>query len=307
MSYKYTFTVFTPTFNRAHTLHRVYGSLKAQTFRDFEWLIVDDGSNDNTKVLVEKWQMEASFPIRYTYQENQGKHVAFNRGVQLAQGELFLTLDSDDSCVPEALERFKYHWDNIPINERIKFSAVTALCKDQFDNIVGNKFPMDITDSDYLEISYKYKVKGEKWGFHRTDILKQFPFPILENIKFIPEGIVWSAIARKYKTRFVNEMLRIYWSDETGNADQLMKSGPSRHALGHALWHQSILNNEIDWFLFSPLRFFRSAVHYSRFSFHVGIGLRAQTKQLHLPARLLWFLCLPFGAIKYMMEKDKVH
>lgn len=183
MSYKYTFTVFTPTFNRAHTLHRAYESLKAQTFRDFEWLIVDDGSNDNTKALVEKWQMEASFPIRYIFQENQGKHVAFNHGVELAEGELFLTFDSDDACVPVALERFKYHWDNIPLNEQNNFSAVTALCKDQKGTLVGDKFPLDITDSDSLEIRYKYKVKGEKWGFHRTDILKQFPFPDFENIK----------------------------------------------------------------------------------------------------------------------------
>ena len=103
------FTVFTPTYNRAYTLHRVYESLKAQTYRDFEWLIVDDGSNDNTRELIQKWQNESLFSIRYIYQQNSGKHIAFNRAVREAKGELFLTLDSDDACVEEALERFKYH------------------------------------------------------------------------------------------------------------------------------------------------------------------------------------------------------
>ena len=86
---KYTFTVFTPTFNRAHTLHRVYDSLRAQTFRSFEWLIVDDGSTDNTARLIEEWKTAGHFPIRYVYQRHAGAHFAINRGVQEALGELF--------------------------------------------------------------------------------------------------------------------------------------------------------------------------------------------------------------------------
>jgi glycosyltransferase involved in cell wall biosynthesis len=103
-----TFTVFTATYNRAHTLHRVYESLKEQTYRQFEWLIVDDGSTDTTRTLVETWQQEANFLISYYYQENQGKHVAINRGVQEARGEYFLIIDSDDTCVPQTLERFAH-------------------------------------------------------------------------------------------------------------------------------------------------------------------------------------------------------
>src|SRR5260370_1372771 len=94
-NYRYVFTVFTPTFNRCSTLPRVYESLRHQTLRDFEWLIVDDGSTDGTGELVEEWQTESDFPIRYIYQENQGKPVAFNRGVQEAQADLFLTFVSN--------------------------------------------------------------------------------------------------------------------------------------------------------------------------------------------------------------------
>src|SRR4028119_2117569 len=213
---RFLFTVFTPTYNRAHTLHRVYDSLKAQTYRDFEWLIVDDGSTDDTKQLVEQWQKEANFPIRYIYQENAGKHVACNRGVREAKGELFLTFDSDDACVPEALERFKYHWDSIPEDKRDNFSAVTALCVDQDGKLVGNTFPFDITDSNSIEIHTKYNSFGDKWGFQRTEVLKEFPFPEFPGEKFIAEGIVWNRLSSKYQTRYVNEKLKIVEYREDG-------------------------------------------------------------------------------------------
>ena len=102
-----------PDIHRRDRLPRVYESLKAQTFRGFEWLIVDDGSTDGTGELVKAWQAAADFPIRYFYQPNRGKHIGFNRSVVEAQGELLLSFDSDDSCAPNALERFKSHWDSI--------------------------------------------------------------------------------------------------------------------------------------------------------------------------------------------------
>jgi len=114
MNWQYRFTVFTPTSNRAHTLSRVYESLKRQTFRDFEWLIVDDGSTDNTREVVEGWQREKLFIIRYFWQKNAHKKVAFNRGVLEADGKFFITLDSDDEALPEALDILDRHWCNIP-------------------------------------------------------------------------------------------------------------------------------------------------------------------------------------------------
>ncbi len=170
-SYQHTFTVFTPTYNRAHTLSRVYESLRNQTYKNFEWLIVDDGSTDNTKELVDKWREEGHLVIGYYFQQNQGKHIAFDWAVHLAKGELFLPLDSDDACVPEALERFNYHWDNIPQEVRGDFSGVCALCLDHRGRLVGDRFPHDSTDASSLDIVFKYKIKGEKWGFHRTDVL----------------------------------------------------------------------------------------------------------------------------------------
>jgi glycosyltransferase involved in cell wall biosynthesis len=298
---RYTFTVFTATFNRAHTLHRVYTSLAQQTYLDFEWLVVDDGSTDNTSKLIDDWMVEASFPIRYFQQENRGKHIAFNRGVELAEGELLLVLDSDDGCVPQALERLKHHWDHIDDQKRARFSAVTALCADQDGNLIGDPFPQDVMDSDPLELRYRYKVRGEKWGFQRTDILRRYPFPEDLRQTYVPEDIIWNKIARKYKTRFVNEQLRIYWIE---GASLVHHQDPGRNAVGGCLQHSDALNNDIKWFRFAPLRFTLSALHYSRFSFHTGNSLHAQFDALkNNIARTLWLLMLPMGFIIYLKDK----
>ena len=302
-AYRYRFTVFTPTFNRADTLSRVYDSLSAQTFDDFEWLIIDDGSTDGTRKLVTSWQDGSTFPIRYLHQPNAGKHLAHNWAVEEALGELFLVLDSDDACVPDALERFVFHWESIPADQRERFSAVTALCMNPDGQLVGDRFPQDVLDSDALELIYRYRVRGEKWGVHRTDVLRRFPFPLRPRL-YIPEGVVWNAIAREYQTRYVNEMLRIYFVGATGRDDQLIRRIPSgERAAGHALQHESALNQEINWFGAIPGAFFRSAIHYTRFSFLGHQGVAAQGGRLTNPlARLLWALMLPLGWVSYRID-----
>jgi glycosyltransferase involved in cell wall biosynthesis len=298
-----TFTVFTATYNRAHTLGRVYDSLCGQTYRSFEWLIVDDGSADGTRALVERWQRQALFPIRYLVQENAGKHVACNRAVREARGALFLTLDSDDACVPEALERFTHHWDAIPPDRKPLFSAVTCLSMDHHGRLVGTRFPHDVTDSDSLEIRYRYGVTGEKWGFHRTDVLREYPFPESVKRHVVPEGIVWSRIARRYKTRFVNEALRIYYTDQPSLVHGVK---PGTNAVGARLYYLSVLNEEGDYFRHAPLQFFRSAALYSRASFHLGASLREQASALATPfGRVLWACALPAGFGAFWWETTR--
>ena len=200
--YNFKFTVFTPTYNRAHTIKRVYDSLCQQTFRDFEWLIIDDGSIDNTKELVKKWKSQANFPIRYEWQKNSGKHIAVNRAVWLAKGEFFLIADSDDAFVPEALEKFNYYWETIPIDDREGFVGVTVLCMYENGAIVGDLFPTSPFDSNSEEKFYRYKIKGDKWGSNRTDVLKLYPFPNVIGVKHVTLSCVWFRIAKQYKTRF---------------------------------------------------------------------------------------------------------
>jgi glycosyltransferase involved in cell wall biosynthesis len=287
-------------------LPRVYESLRAQTFRDFEWLIVDDGSKDNTKELVEKWQAKSEFPIRYIRQQNQGKPVACNRATQEAQGELLLTLDSDDAALPQAMERLKYYWDTIPSNEKHKFSAVSGLCKDQNGNLVGDRFPQDIWDSDTVELTFRTNVRGDKWGFQRTDVFKEFPFRTspVPNPRFNCEGLTYLELSRKYKTRFVNEILKVYFIDD-GVGDHLSILDPVTMT-GPALYHKYVLDELNDWLFRTPWKVFRSAINFSRYSWGMGKGPLTQLKELRAGvARFLVALAFPLGYAMALRDKRR--
>ncbi|MFN9095693.1 MAG: glycosyltransferase family A protein [Alphaproteobacteria bacterium] len=296
------FTVFTPSYNRAHTIHRVYESLQQQTFRDFEWLVVDDGSTDNTKSIVEAWKKEAPFPIRYVWQENGHKKKALNHGIRLASGELFLTADSDDAFLPTALERFAHHWLAIPENERIHFAGVCGLCQDPQGNIVGDPFPGDWgMDSDSLEMRHKFGVRGEKWGFNRTDILRAQPFP--EHLPgYVPEGVVWTAIAARYKTRFINEVVRTYFQDAGNQVTQARN--PARDTVGSLYWKSIVLNNELKWFKHNPVYFLTEAARWTRFRLHLDVSQAPQERFWPVSAggRLLVVLMAPMGLAWWLYD-----
>jgi glycosyltransferase involved in cell wall biosynthesis len=302
--YQCVFTIFTPTFNRAHTLHRVYDSLRAQTFRDFEWLVIDDGSSDNTRELVESWKQQARFPVRYIHQPNQGKHVAHNRAVREARGEFLIPLDSDDACVPEALERLKYHWDRIPATQRHRFSAVTCHCIDERGRLVGTRFPQDVIDSDSLEIRYRHKVKGEKWGFQRVDVLRKFPFPEPKDVRFVTEGYVWRAIARQFKSRYINEVLRIYYCYDADQSLRLANRPRLLNVEATRLVLREVLVRDLNWFRFAPLTFVRDAAKYGRFAFNCSMSPLEQAVELkNFWARLLWFITLPIAYLYYVRDR----
>lgn len=271
------FTVFTPTYNRAHTLHRVYDSLSVQTFRDFEWLIIDDGSNDNTAELIKKWQAEAFFTIRYIYQENKGKHVASNIGIREARGELFLFFDSDDMCIPVALERFKFYWDSIPDEEKKSFSTISALCVDIEGKLIGHKYPGDIVDTHSIWQQILLHSSGERWGVNRTEVLKHFLFPEIHGEKFIPEGIVWNRMARLYKTRFINECLRIYeYSSDSLSASSIKIRAANPN--GTRLYYREL--SELDLPFWQKTK---ALINYIRFSFHGHVPLMRIVKESGAP------------------------
>jgi glycosyltransferase involved in cell wall biosynthesis len=205
------FTVMTPTFNRAHTLGGVYESLCAQTFRDFEWVIVDDGSTDGTRELVSSWK--PFFPIRYFWQENRGKHAAMNAGVSAAEGEFVLFFDSDDRCIPTALQRFDHHWKGIPAPER--FANLSCLCAQPDGAIVGTRYPSDCVDAYNFADQLRLRNSAERWGINRTDVLRAFPWPEGER-GYVLESLVWNRMARRYAARFVNEALRIFEPNPNG-------------------------------------------------------------------------------------------
>ncbi len=305
-SSQFTFTVFTPSYNRARTLCRVWESLKAQTFRDFEWLVVDDGSTDNTREIVEGYAAEAAFPVRYVWQPNQHKKVAFNRAVREARGELLIVLDSDDACVPKALERLWWHWNHIPQAERGRFSAVTALCMGEDGELVGNRFPGGLwIDSTGIEIQHRWQVRGEKWGFQRTEVLKAFPFP--EDLPgLVPEGYVWSQLDQHYKTRFVNEMLRIYYQDQGDSLIASQKQNPAKEANGPVLAEFMELRLAIRWFWRDPLMLTKKAANLVRMILHCTLPhqrLRELWAAQPRQARLLLMACAPLGLMVWAKDR----
>ena len=123
-------TVMTATYNRKNTISRVYNSLKSQTYKNFEWIVIDDGSTDNTNELIEKWKNEADFPIYYYYQENQGKHKVMAKALKLANGEYFTSIDSDDEIKPNSFNILIKEWNKIQKEQKNNFISVTARCYD---------------------------------------------------------------------------------------------------------------------------------------------------------------------------------
>ena len=190
-------------------LRHVYEDLCAQTLPEFEWLIVDDGSTDETRAVVESWAVVAPFPIRYCHQPNAGKHVALNRGARDARGLLFLILDSDDRCVPESLAVFRAAWEAIPPADRESFSSVIALCRTPDGRIIGDPLPAATVDATTLAEHLRYRAAGERWGVTRTEVLRKFPLPEIAGERFVAEGVSWNRMARHHKARFINQALQV--------------------------------------------------------------------------------------------------
>lgn len=310
MSYRrHLFTVLTPTYNRAHTLERVYESLAEQTFQDFEWLVVDDGSSDNTRELVLGWQQQASFPIRYEWQQNAHKKAAFNRGVREARGELIVALDSDDSLDMNALYVMAQAWNAMDPAERQNFVAITGLCARPDGHIVGDMFPGDVFDTTAIDMSFKYHVKGEKFGCMRTDVLRRFPFP--EDIPgFVPESLVWRAMARAgYRTRFLNQVFRVYYDSGGESGDTLSRhsreTGGAPHAQGLWLLAHDTVVECLPWFRYKPQEFLLAAARYTRFALHVrrnGQQLPRGRRLSGLRSRALVALMWPVGVALYLRD-----
>ena len=220
------FTVFTPTYNRAYIINNLFDSLKRQTFIDFEWIVIDDGSTDNTEELIHKIiSSEHEFPIVYKKIMNKGKHNAINQGVQLATGRLFFIVDSDDSLPCDALQTLQQYERSIPCEKKEKFAGIAGLRGKNNEEQLGTTFSGEYLDCTYLEAP-AYNIRGDKSEVYYTDLLKKYPFPVFENEKFIPESVVWNVIAADgYKLRYFNSIT--YYCDYL--EDGLTKQGEEKY------------------------------------------------------------------------------
>lgn len=256
-------SVVTATYNRAHTLPRTYEALKSQTFRDFEWVIVDDGSSDGTGSLVRGWQTEDEIRIVYAWQPRRGVHTARNAGVVAAHGELIVLLDSDDWCESYGLEELMNAWEGIPSAEREAFSGVTCLAHAPDGQLIGDKFPHDTMDVHPYEMWWTYHVSGDKWGSERRELMIKYPWPEFDGEKFCPESLVWNRIGKRYKKRFINKPLEIV---DTSGVDRLSLSFTLRRASsprGFAVWYSELAQMPIGlkWRLGAAPRYWCAAMH----------------------------------------------
>nr|WP_321223467.1 glycosyltransferase family 2 protein [uncultured Psychroserpens sp.] len=292
-SFTHRFTVFTPIYNCEDTIERVYNCLTKQTFKDFEWLIINDGSSDNSHEVITAIIEKSSIKITYINNEkNKHKMGCFMQAINLADGDFFLTFDADDECVDEALEVFNNEYNAIPQDLKPQISAVTALCVNQHGQQIGDAYPKQPFYSNTFKSYAIDRVLGEKWGFTKTNVLRQISYPkAFVSHGFMPEGLIWNTLAlHGYITKYVNKPLRIYY---VGVGESITSSGFEKTALGNAT--QYIAN--FNWFLKSywlkaPMFFIKNLYFLLRISKYLNFNLKNYTTSIDSSVIKFFFVLL---------------
>ena len=300
MDYKYKFTVFTPCYNSEKFIHRVYDSLKTQTFKDFEWLVIDDASTDQTISILKSFQLENIFNIKIVEnKKNQMITRNFNDAFLLAEGELFIPLGHDDMIEPESLEQMDIIWSK---HKKDNISGIWSMCKDQFGNLIGNYFDKDLLIDNYFNLFINHIYTKEKFLCVRTDIVQKYNFE--ENhLEYIPEGLLWGRIALRYDTIFVNNIFRTYYL-EPDNLNALTKR--SRKKLSESVMYQNaIWINEFFPALKDGLKFkLRTYFAFAYYSFLSQESLMVNLSKInHNSHKLLIITILPVAFLVYLKNE----
>lgn len=285
-------TVFTPAYNRGYTLPRTYESMKQQKNTDFIWLIVDDGSSDNTAELVRQWQAEKNdFEIRYVYKENGGMHTAHNVAYALIDTELNTCVDSDDALAPDAVQIIYDAW------QRVKdqgYAGLLALDAEFGGKLIGKGFPEGLT-STTLGDYYRNGGSGDKKLILRTDVVRQYPpYPTFEGERFVPLGSMYTMIDRDYELSVLDEVVCLveYMPDSsTNNMIRQYYRNPNGFRYGRlvTLTEKSTLKRRLMVY-----------VHYAAESILAGKPIVKDA-----PDKLLGLLSVPFGAALAMYIRHR--
>ena len=285
-------TVFTPAYNRAYTLPRLYKSLCAQTYKDFEWVVVDDGSTDETESLMKGFCEEGLLDIRYHKVANGGKHRAINLGVTLARGEAFFIVDSDDWLTGDSLATVAEYFGQIASDE--SFAGVSGYRSYPSGYRIGGGTEYPVVDTDAVSIREKYHVKGDLAEVFKTSVMREYPFPCFEGEKFLSEGSVWTQIAQKYKLRYFYKAIYCceYLEDGlTKNIRKQHRNSPlgSMFTYNQAMRQKRCLRTKVV-----------SAINYWRYTWNYP---KQRPADLRPP---LWSLCfLPAGMLFYWLDIRK--
>lgn len=278
-------TVFTPTYNRAHTLLRTYQSLCQQNCKDFVWLIIDDGSMDNTRELVKKWQEEQNdFKIKYIYKENGGMHTAHNIAYENIDTELNMCIDSDDCLAENAINDILSTWDKI---KDCGYAGIIGLDSDLKGNIIGKAFPRDLKETT-LGSYYAKGGEGDKKLIYRTDVIKKYPpYPVFEGEKYVALAYKYRLIDQDYKLYVLNKTLcNVEYQDNGSSAT--MWNQYVKNPKGFAFWRKVCMRYPT-----STKRLWIDCIHY------VSESIIAGNKRFieESPKRFLTVLLVPSGMI----------
>ncbi len=289
-------TVVTATYNRVHTLPMVYESLKHSTYKNFIWMVVDDGSTDNTEEYINSLIANAPFEIQYVKKEHAGKYEACNLSYKLTKTPYMINCDSDDEMLPEGLEIIMKAWETVPAEQYDKIWCVTGRCIDsETREIVGGPFPKNINQ---LTGRKKWKamcnVTGEKHSCRKVDVLKQFPFPTFKDTTKLVPNIVWTRINALYEQWCINDPISVYYQN---SPDSLAKSTSKERLLAYYYYALMVINDYNDQFWYnSDIR--RSYIDITRCGWRGGKKTGEILKSLNtMPKKIAVIICMPASAL----------
>lgn len=208
------FTILTPSYNRAKTIERTIWSIEKQIFRDFEYIIVDDGSTDQTEDICLSFMKQTGIPVMYIKKENGGVHTARNTGCKHARGTLLVCIDSDDELTPNCLQTFFDAWKSIPDEHKHEYREIVGRCINEKGEELGMPFPEKINEIPWNEAIIEcQKTHGEHLGCDVTRIRQENLFLEPEGVTFVQEGTLWYKLFSMYKSFFINDVVRIYHTE----------------------------------------------------------------------------------------------
>ncbi|MFP3123361.1 glycosyltransferase family 2 protein [Ectobacillus funiculus] len=290
-----TLTVFTPTYNRAYCLHHCYESLKRQTCKDFTWLIIDDGSTDNTGELVNQWIEENIIPIRYKWQKNQGMHGAHNTAYELIDTELNVCIDSDDYMTDDAVEKIISFWEKYGSS---KASGIIGLDSYVDGQVVGSKFPEGVAQSTLFNLYNKYGVTGDKKLVYRTELTKKYPYPVFKGERYVGLAYKYHKLDEQYEMLLMNEVLcRVEYLPDGSSMNMINQY--RKNPRGFAFYRKELMKLPFASSAFK----YRQAIHYVSSSF-ISKNRRFMSET---PCKVLTLLATPLGVLLYyyIMKKTK--
>jgi len=281
-------TVFTPTYNRAYTLHLCYESLKRQSCKDFIWLIIDDGSTDDTKDLIASWVQDNQIPIQYHYQNNQGMHGAHNAAYERIETELNVCIDSDDYLTDDAVEKITEFWKMSGSNQ---YAGIVGLDISQNKEIIGTKLPEHVKQSTLSDLYALHQVKGDKKLVYRTDIMMKYPpYPLFSGEKYCPLSYKYILIDQEYQLLIMNEALCVVEYMQDGSSLNIINQY-KKNPHGFSFFRKVAM-------LYAPSlkERIREAIHYVSSS----IIIRNKNFIKESPRKGITLLAIPFGILLYI-------